>query len=390
MKSQFSQLSSNDIEMIDFTNLGVIQESTFLVPKFIIGETYRLDTAACDGFEMKSDFYTLIGTIDDYHGTKIDSVIVKKINCENTDHIFTLSKHDCECLNIDYQKGLQLFPKGMNWVRHKETVPFNSNDLATVPLSDIDHTVRKILFKINGFSNYDNTYIRTPNNTLINAAQLMANDGFCVENLLPLSYDNMHAINNKQLFTQIVYPRNCRFKYNNCLDENNSIYLLVSTTITKAIGFDNKCGVPKKYLEHVSPDDMFSISWNNSNALTIQEYEDKKTQELERFEKLKAEETKRREQNKKLEKERLKKEKEQRNRIFHDLNHQIDYEGKLNETFYHLGHQIDDISSNVDVQIGKTSKDLDKEIEHYSRELDGSIDNMLKQIDFLNEILEDW
>lgn len=369
---QLTQLSQDKFEMIDFTNLDVVQEDVTTVPRFVKGDIYKLGSIACDGFEIAPDFYKLIGVVNEYHDTVIDSVIVKKLHDVDDDRIYTLSKNDCNCLNIDYEKGLQLFPKKMNWVRHKEQVDFNSNDLSTVPLSDIDHTVRKVLLKINGFSNYDSKYVVTPNNDLILSSEL--NDAFVVENSIPLSFTDTFSLIKQKLFSKVVYPKGIRFPYNNCISYDNSIYLLVSFTTAAISSFDGKCGVPKKYLENISPYDMFSISWYNENPLSIEKYEKQKEQEKLTLEKKKQEEQERKILAEKKQRERLKKEREKRKLIFDALQNDV-WSISIDTTQWDNAKHIDEI---------------DKEINEYVKNIDNAIDTVTKTVDEICTIINKW
>ena len=43
----------NAFSMVDFTNLGVVEENTSMMPKFVIGENYALGGEKVEGFEQK-------------------------------------------------------------------------------------------------------------------------------------------------------------------------------------------------------------------------------------------------------------------------------------------------------------------------------------------------
>lgn len=379
--SQISVLPKDSFEMIDFTDLNVVKEDVCFIPKFVIGDTYRLDSMSCDGFEMKTDFYKLVGIVKKYEDTPINSVVVTKINKNSNDRIFSLSKNDCKCLNIEYENGLQLFPMSMNWVRHKETVEFDPNDLSTVPLSDIDHTIRKVLIKIKGFSMYDNTYALTPNNDLIEANKL--NNAFHAENNLPLSYSDRRALNNAKLFTTVVYPKGVRYKYNNCISEDNSIYVLVSLMVngeSYEFKYDGKSGVPKKYLEGISPQEMFSIYLHNNNPLTIEDYEKKKEDDRIRKEKERKEAEEKKKKAEALERKRLKEKKEKRNKVFDALKNNMD--------IFPLNEQ-EKIHKTINLSACRNEEDIDKEIELYISSFDSIFDSASRKIDEIVNVIDD-
>ena len=81
-------------EAVDFTDMSVVSEPKHMIPKFIEGEKYALRGVACDGFKMEEKVYELVGMVDEFHGVKVDSVIVKQVGGEKG-LIFTLSKNDC-------------------------------------------------------------------------------------------------------------------------------------------------------------------------------------------------------------------------------------------------------------------------------------------------------
>lgn len=105
------------------------------------GDIYSLSGTACDGFTMTEKHYQVVGQVGFYAGESINSVIVKCLN-QGDDAVFSLSKNDCRCLNIEYEPGLLLFPRDMNWKLVKKNEPlFDENDIATYQLNnDMDGT----------------------------------------------------------------------------------------------------------------------------------------------------------------------------------------------------------------------------------------------------------
>ena len=262
-------------EIVDFTNLGIISEPIHMIPKFVEGEKYALKGIACDGFEMAEKVYELIGVVNEFHGVKIDSLIVKQIEGEKG-LIFTLSKNDCEHLGIEYQNGLQLFPKKLGWRRVKDIIPFDKNNLGTTPLSDIDNTVRNILVRLDGFKDYFDGYVLTPSGHLITEKQF--EKSVRIQTIEPLVYGNGYIIKDKtNLNIEIVYPKNELFNHGNFISSDNNVYILIK--LTKK-GTDDSCdgcfGVERKYLDGVNPNDYFTISWDELGSLTIEEYEAEK------------------------------------------------------------------------------------------------------------------
>ena len=265
-------------EAVDFSELDVIDASEKHMPKFIEGENYALQGIACDGFEMETKVYKLIKVVDDFYGTNINSVIVKQIAGEQG-IIFTLSKNDCEYHGIEYEKGLQLFPKTLNWVRVKEKTPFDKNNLATTPLSDIDNTIRFIVLKLNGFKDYSDGYVATPSGHLITEKHFA--DTLRVKTVEPIVYGNGYITQDKtNLDIQLVYPKNLLFNHGNFISSEDTVYVMVrlkrehvSPVKSDFIAIDGCFGVEPKYLDGISPNDFFEISWDELGAYTIEEYE---------------------------------------------------------------------------------------------------------------------
>lgn len=291
VENRFS-LPKELFEMVDFTKMGVVNEPKKFVPKFVKGEKYALSGVSCEGFEMPEKVYELVGVHDEYDGISINSVIVKQISGDQ-DKIFTLSKNDCACMGIEYENGLQLFPKYLNWRRVKEVLPFNSSNLGTTPLSDIDNTIRYALVKINGFKDYVDGYVLTPSGKIIKEEQFEKSLKItCNE---PFVYGNgVVTKENTALDIEIVYPEGLLYKYGNFISDDDTIYVLIklAKNVENVIKtFDGLTGVERVYLDGFNPNDHFDISWDELGAYTIEEYEaEKARREKARQERLAKEE----------------------------------------------------------------------------------------------------
>lgn len=273
-------------EAVDFTNMSIINEPKSDALSFVKGEKYALSGVSCEGFEMHEKIYELIGVHDEYDGINIDSVIVKQV-AGHQDKIFTLSKHDCECMGIEYENGLQLFPKNLSWRRVKDIIPFDKYDLSTTPTSDIDNTIRYVVFKLNGFKDYSDGYIVTPSGKLIKEERFERS--LRVTSDEPFVYDKSSGKfgvgtivrENTRLDTQIVYPKGLNYTHGNFISEDDTIYILVS--LIKAIDdpttVDGKTGIERHYLSGFNPNDHFKIAWDELGACTIEEYETEKARE---------------------------------------------------------------------------------------------------------------
>lgn len=313
-------------EAVDFSSFGIMDELDPCTPKFIEGENYSLKGIACDGFEMESKVYKLIKVVDDFYGSPLNSVIVKQIAGENG-RIFTLSKNDCAYHGIDYENGLQLFPKSLPWTRVKETTPFDSHNLATTPLSDVDNTIRYIVLKLDGFKDYLDGHILTPSGHLITEKHFEKT--LRVKSIEPIVYGNGFVINgDTNLDIEFIYPKNILFNHANFISSEDTIFLMVKLkrkgdTDTSIDGF---FGVEPQYFDGINPNDFFTISWDELGALTIKEYEDLK----EKIAKKEAERIKKIEEERKRQiEEKERRIKEKRARIEQAVNRMRGYDMKL-------------------------------------------------------------
>lgn len=306
-------------EAVDFTNMGVVEEEKDHMPTFIVGEKYSLRGVSCEGFEMPEKVYELVAIHDKFDGIDINSLIVKQVSGDQ-DKIFTLSKNDCEHIGIEYENGLQLFPKYLNWKRVKEIIPFDSRNLGTTPVSDIDNTIRYVLLKLNGFKDYTDGYVLTPSGKLIKEAQfektlrIVSNE--------PIVYEQPTAKTNgvrleeyKPLKVEIAYPKGLTYNHGNFISSEDTVYVLIKLVqpLKDPTLIDGKSGIERVNLEGFNPNDHFTISWDELGAYTVEEYEAEKArkerlkqeriarEEAERRKKIEAEERRLKEQRKRTE-----------------------------------------------------------------------------------------
>lgn len=361
-------------EAVDFTNMGVIKEPNHMIPKFIEGEKYSLKGIACDGFKMDEKIYELVGIVNDFHGVKIDSVIVKQVEGEK-DLIFTLSKNDCEHLGIEYQNGLQLFPQRLDWKRVKDAIEFDKNNLGTTPLSDIDNTIRYILVKLNGFKDYFDGYVITPSGHLI--AEKQFEKTVRVQTIEPLVYGNGYIIKDKtNLNIEIVYPQNELFNHGNFISSDENVYILIKLVKNGTNdSFDGSFGVERKYLEGINPNDYFTISWDELGSITIEEYEAEK--ERKRKEKEEAARRKEAELLKKIaEEERRIKERKARNEKAIVRMREYDLKKPTIPSIPNIN--FDGTMSSVDV--------VTRTFDEYFNTLNSSINSIMEDLDMIGKV----
>ena len=365
-------LENNLFEAVDYTRMDVVKEITSKTPLFIKGEKYSLKGVACDGFDMPEKVYELVGVVDEFDGIKIDSVIVKQLSGDK-DQIYTLSKIDCDYLNIEFENGLQLFPKTLNWERVKDQVPFEKNDLGTTPLSDVDHTIRYVLLKIDGFKDYSDGYIVTPNGKLIKEKHFL--DSLKIMNNEPIVYGNNFVINDKsKLNYKIVSPKGTIFNHGNFISSDGFIYVLIN--LGQRIFSNDSFGVKREYLKGISPNEKFLICWDELGAYTIEEYElEKAKKEKIKQEKIAAEEAKR----KKLIEQEEKKIKERREKVSNIIN-----EIKKHEITLPQFPKMEKFNDNNGISSSKLFIDA---IDAYLDNVNLSLNNITKNVDIQLKIL---
>lgn len=148
--------------------------------ELLIGDLYTLRGVECDDFKMPIKVYKLVAVLHELNGVELNSVVVKQVGGEETT-IFSLTKFDCETLSLPFEKGLQIFPKTMNWVVYKEETEEEAdnrlkkadlNNLSTYPKSPQDGNIWNIVIKLEGFSSYRKTHIVIPSGDIIKTEDL--------------------------------------------------------------------------------------------------------------------------------------------------------------------------------------------------------------------------
>ena len=147
-------------------------------PFFVVGDRYKLSGAECDDFTMPEKEYELVAVLDKVNDIILESVVMKQVSGDNST-IFSLTKLDCKNLKIDFQRGLQIFPKNLNWEHQtteitdnneEEVDEFDSSLLRTYPCNYSDKAIHFMTIKISGFRIHTlssgQTIIHAPNNVM--------------------------------------------------------------------------------------------------------------------------------------------------------------------------------------------------------------------------------
>ena len=291
-------IPADKFSLVDFTNLGIVEEDKSMMPKFIVGENYALGGESCDGFKQKYKVYNLVGIVDEFAGANVDSLIVKQISGDQ-ENIFTISKNDCAFLGIEYDNGLQLFSKNLSWKHVRNLPEFNEHNLATSPTSEIDNSIRYLVLKLNGFTDYSDGYVLSPSGKLIKESQFVQSVQVITKE--PVVYGNGHIVQDKTpLRAFVAHPRAKLFNHGNFISSEDEVFILIElvdkVTYHNTKTFDGKFGVDPKYFEGLDPNDYLEVSWDELGGVTVEEYEEAKrkaAEEAARLAKEKEEEQKR-------------------------------------------------------------------------------------------------
>lgn len=80
-----------------------------------IRDILLLKNDVAEGFEPITKKFKIISYIEKIGEIPIDSYIMKQVEGP-VSTVFSLTKYDCKELGIQYERGLQLFPKNLNWI----------------------------------------------------------------------------------------------------------------------------------------------------------------------------------------------------------------------------------------------------------------------------------
>lgn len=221
------------------------------------GGVYSLPTEECDGFTIPQKKYKCIGEIDEIDGVDLNSVIVKQVDGKRSS-IFSLTKNDCRKLNVEFEPGLQLFPKSLNWSRCDEAYDkdeeyvFDSQNLSTYPTDFYTKTIRRITLKLSRFYKlYD--YIHLPNGSGIKICSF--SDQLVVQTKRdigePSDVSNLYVPKNSRIRFKIV--TRCLSRTNNdIVDEDGNVFIELNfdAKINKnLVGIHPKCFENKPFEE---------------------------------------------------------------------------------------------------------------------------------------------
>lgn len=242
-------------------------------PFFVVGDVYKLSGADCDDFIMPEKEYELVAVLENVNDIILDSVVMRQISGDIST-IFSLTKLDCKNLNIDFQRGLQIFPKNLNWehktsehttTQHEGEYVFDSSLLRTYPCNYADKTIHKMTIKISGFScnttSVGNMILKTPN-------QIMSTEGSLLKRLVIKTKRNIGVASDtntasfpkdREIFYKCITNQVSRLhRGSDIIDEDGCIYLELCLERRKH-GTDTAIGVNPEILGDASFADLFDI-----------------------------------------------------------------------------------------------------------------------------------
>lgn len=188
------------------------QDIKTLKPTYIPGQVYSIQGKNCDGFSVAKRFYKIIHVFKTLFDIPINSLVVRQIAGPQST-IWTLSRNDCDKLNIQYYPHLQLFPISMNWFyepEYDDKEMIKNNKEKTQEQEIVSKYYDKILIKLNGFK-YKDYYNTTIYNTLHNDKQQ------------PIMFDEQEFKRRLQIF---LNDRSLKFRIVNKLNFLNYINII--------------------------------------------------------------------------------------------------------------------------------------------------------------------
>ena len=259
------------ITSVDFSKLGIVSYmgDKQRITDFIIGDEYILEGMACRGFKPRRSVYKIVGLADSVHGVPINGIIAKHVSGD-VGKQYTLGPDDCALYDVEYEEGLVLFPKQMNWSKDIKPRKFDPYNLATTPMCPTNGRIFDFLLKIGPFKDLSHGNVVTPsgkaNHENVVEASVM------VKTKMPIVLSDTSVIaEGTRLECEIVRPTKIKgliFKYGNFIGSDNSMYLHVN--ISKYI-HSPQAGILPEYIEGIRPSDMFDVIWDETNAMTEEE-----------------------------------------------------------------------------------------------------------------------
>lgn len=250
--------------------------------KYIVGNIYSLRGAECDDFKMPSKEYELVAIVSNVNEINLDSLVMKQIS-GNVGTIFSLTKNDCRLLNIEFQQGLQLFPKNLDWkevkiekneeIKQEEKTKtedikiFDENNMSTYPVNYEDRTVRHIMIEISG-CNYIpcGDFIILPDGNRMRKNEFLNKLSIRLRRPLYGNGDNSAMFNiNEAINYRIMTSEIGNCTTNNVVDSNGNIYvelsLIKKQIVSRQKTIDGHIGVHPRVFDNQPFNEIFEVSY---------------------------------------------------------------------------------------------------------------------------------
>ena len=236
------------------------------VKEFNVGVNYSISSVACKGFEPRKKVYKMVGDAQSINGVDIDSIIVKQVS-GNGGNMYTLTKEDCEHYDVEYEDGLILMPKNMNWRPEPKYQSFDPLNLAASPISIEDGRIHHFMVKVSPFKNFSHGYVITPSGMTVTENSIKST--IRVKTKKPIVLANNDVLAEGCVLKSVIEtPRmgGLIYKHGNFISSDDSMYIHI---------FVNDPGIDPEYIDGVSPYDMFDIMWDEGEALSVDEAKSK-------------------------------------------------------------------------------------------------------------------
>lgn len=238
------------------------------------GEKYELSGISCEDFTMPKKVYELVKTINSVDGVKMDSVVMKQIDGDKST-IFSLTKADCQKLNIPFSQGLQIFPKNMGWnkidnnkklIEQKPTnIEFDSTNLSTYPVCYNDKLIHFVVIKLSGFNVLNCNTMVTPNGHCVDIREFFTTLKITTKRDIGNAHDfgNTFIQKNSCIKHKVVTSNISRCnKFSHLVDASGCIFIELSF---ETLYGNTILGIHPSSFENLSFDDFFTVTYVHYN-----------------------------------------------------------------------------------------------------------------------------
>lgn len=218
---------------------------------FEVGSIYKLRSS-------NSPRYELIKLVEKLDGVCVNSLIMKPIDNVET-KIYSLSKTDCEYLNIPYQNGLQIFPPHLEiWEKvNNLDILHDPTKLGTYPIYE-GNVINTVVIKISNVKYWHNDLVELP------SVGLVTNNTINNIIITPSKDVKIEAPIFCKVITNVI-SENC--DKDSIVDKNNCMFLLVDFHRSTYYGKKgNLC-------RGIDRDDVINSSFNELFTINVKKWD---------------------------------------------------------------------------------------------------------------------